>query len=273
MPFDQTTTTAREAVTAADAVAAPGLLIYRGPSEIDGAEIAVILTLSSTNRKTGAMAQTWILRADLDPITASRKGADASICGGCKFRGDPDPDKETGWARGRGCYVNLLFRPTALYKTLQAGRFPACDPARAAEIVATLGLPLRAGAYGDPVAAPDHVHAPLIDAAPRHTAYTHQWQTMAAPAWAMASADSLDEARAAWRRGLRTFRVVSDVFEIDPAREVLCPASEEAGKRTTCDRCGLCAGTSTRSPRSVAIPAHGGGGARKHAAQAVAGGR
>jgi len=34
MPFD-TTTTARAAVTIADALAAPGLLIYRGPSEID----------------------------------------------------------------------------------------------------------------------------------------------------------------------------------------------------------------------------------------------
>jgi len=271
MPFDQTTT--REAVTAADAVAAPGLLIYRGPSEVDKAEIAVVLTLSSTNRKTGAMAQTWIIRADVDPITSSREGADASICGGCKFRGDPDPDKETGWARGRGCYVNLLFRPTALYKTLQAGRFLPCDPARAAEIVATLGLPLRAGAYGDPVAAPDHVHAPLIKAAPRHTAYTHQWQDMPAPEWAMASADSIDEARAAWRRGLRTFRVVADVSEIDPDREVLCPASEEAGKRTTCDKCGLCAGIDTRSPRSVAIPAHGGGGAKKHAARSVAGGQ
>jgi hypothetical protein len=130
MPFD-TTTTAREAVTAADAVAAPGLLIYRGPSEIDGAEIAVVLTLSSTNRKTGAMAQTWIIRADVDPITASREGADESICGDCAFRGTPDPDKASGWARGRGCYVNLLFRPTALYKTLQAGRFRhAIPPAR-----------------------------------------------------------------------------------------------------------------------------------------------
>jgi len=256
-------------LTISEAQAAPGLLIYRGPSEIDGAQIAVILTLSSDNRKTGAMAQTWIIRADVDPITASREGADASICGGCAFRGTPDPSKKSGWARGRGCYVNLLFRPNSLFKTLQAGRFLPCDPARAGEIIAALGLPLRAGAYGDPVAAPDHVHAPLIEAAPRHTAYSHQWREMPMPAWAMASADSIDEARQAWRRGLRTFRVVSDVSEIDATREVLCPASEEAGRRTTCDRCGLCAGTSTRSPRSVAIPAHGGGGAKKHAAQAV----
>ena len=119
MPFDATTA-AREAdqITIPEALAAPGLLIYRGPSEIDGEEIAVILTLTSTNRKTGAMAQTWIIRADVDPITASREGADESICGGCVFRGTPDPSKAKGWARNRGCYVNLLFRPNALFKTL-----------------------------------------------------------------------------------------------------------------------------------------------------------
>lgn len=44
-------------------------------------------------------------------------------------------------------------------------------------------------------------------------------------------------------------------------REVLCPASEEAGKRTQCIRCLLCAGAETQA-KSVAIVVHGAG--RKH---------
>jgi len=38
--------------------------------------------------------------------------------------------------------------------------------------------------------------------------------------------------------------------------EILCPASEEAGKRTTCDKCGLCAGL-TRKAKDIMIPVHG----------------
>jgi len=256
-------------ITIPEALNAPGLCIYRGPSEIDGAPIAVILTLASSNSKLGAMAQTWIIRADVDPITASREGKDESVCGSCIFRGIADPSKPKGWARSRGCYVNLLFRPLPIYKDLIAGRHRECSPERAGEIIAALDMPVRAGAYGDPVAAPDHVHAPLIDAAPMHTSYTHQWREMAVPRWSMASADNIEQAREAWGRGLRTFRVVSDVSEIDQTREVLCPASEEAGKRTTCAKCGLCAGLDSASPKSIAIPAHGGGGAKQAATRAV----
>ena len=74
----------------------------------------------------------------------------------------------------------------------------------------------------------------------------------------MASADSIDEARRAWSEGLRTFRVVRSVDDIDRDNEVLCPASEEAGKRVTCEDCRLCTGQ-RGSVKSVAIPAHGAG--------------
>jgi len=72
----------------------------------------------------------------------------------------------------------------------------------------------------------------------------------------MQSADSHAEARAAWQRGQRTFRVLQSLADLDKANEVLCPASKEAGKRTTCAKCLLCSGTSTKSPKSVAIPMH-----------------
>jgi hypothetical protein len=37
--------------------------------------------------------------------------------------------------------------------------------------------------------------------------------------------------------------------------EVLCPASEEAGRKTTCENCKLCSGTSKKA-KNVAIYAH-----------------
>jgi len=72
----------------------------------------------------------------------------------------------------------------------------------------------------------------------------------------MQSADTYAQAQAAWAQGQRTFRVVQGVDDIDLENEVLCPASKEAGKRTTCAACKLCGGTSTRSAKSIAIPMH-----------------
>ena len=59
-----------------------------------------------------------------------------------------------------------------------------------------------------------------------------------------------------------TIRIIKDVSEVIDGKEILCPASEEAGSRTTCLECGLCAGTQTKSKKSIAIVAHGAG--KKH---------
>ena len=58
-----------------------GYVIYRGPSLLDGAPIVAIATMQTSNRKTGNMVQTWILREDVSPVEASKAGADASVCG------------------------------------------------------------------------------------------------------------------------------------------------------------------------------------------------
>ena len=55
------------------------MIIYNGPSAIDGAPIVCVVTRDTKNRKTGDMWQAWVLRADMDPLTAIRTGADASI--------------------------------------------------------------------------------------------------------------------------------------------------------------------------------------------------
>jgi hypothetical protein len=47
-------------------------IIYQGPSLLDGAPIVVIANYSKSNRKTGGVVQTYILRADMNPLEASK---------------------------------------------------------------------------------------------------------------------------------------------------------------------------------------------------------
>lgn len=222
--------------------------IYEGPSALDAQPIVVLAQLKTRNTKTGDMMQTFILRADMDPFTANRTGADESICGACPLKGIPHTGNR-GQAHKRGCYVNLLFGPLPKYKLYKAGGYPECK-----DLVALgRGQKIRIGTYGDGMAVPQKIWDELCREAEGWTAYTHQWNFR--PDIYMTSVETLDQAEQAWARGERTFRVVNDVNEIT-GNEVLCPASAEAGKRTTCASCELCKGTASKG-KSVAIPAHG----------------
>jgi hypothetical protein len=224
-------------------------VIYRGPSLIDGSPIVVLVTYSKRNKKTGEMLQTYILRDDMDPLTASKTGADEAICGTCQHRGIPTSDPVAKQAKGRTCYVVLGQGVLSIWKAYLRGLYvqqSAADMGR--------GRMVRVGTYGDPGAVPPEVWDALLSEAAGWTAYTHRAGFR--PDMAMQSADTYAQALAFWEAGARTFRVVQDVAEIDLAREVMCPASKEAGKRTTCEACKLCAGLATRSPKSVAIVQH-----------------
>ncbi len=228
-------------------------IIYDGPSQIDGSPIVAIAQVKSGNRKTGDMVQTWILRSDVDPITASRTGADSSICGDCMHKGKPS-NKATGWAKDRTCYVNLLFAPNGVFKAYNRGVY---EVAQGHDAIRAIGLlrGVRLGSYGDPCAVPNYIWESLISGADFVTAYTHN-PTNPMPQNIMTSADTATQARNAWDKGERTFRVVSALDKLIKGREVLCPASDEAGNRATCASCKLCGGNSIKA-KSVAIVAHG----------------
>lgn len=228
-------------------------IIYRGPSLIDGAPVVVVAIDSGRNVKTGRMVQTYILRADMNPLEASKSGADVSICGDCRHRGTPTSDPARKVAKDRSCYVMLGQGPLAVWRGLERGIYPdAQDTVQRRTLGA--GKLVRIGTYGDPGAVPAAVWTDLITDAKGWTAYTHRtgWR----PDLAMQSADTLAEAQAQWQAGRRTFRVLTGLSDLVPEKEVLCPASKEAGRRTTCAACKLCAGTATRSPKSVAIVMH-----------------
>jgi hypothetical protein len=238
-----------------------GHIVYEGPSALDGAPIVVILTAinGSMNRKTGHMVQSYILRADIDPVKAAQAGHDASICGQCEHR--PALAKKTGRAP---CYVNIGQGPLQVFKAYRRGSYHRTDPATAAALITARKL--RIGSYGDPAAAPLELWQTLTRHTRGHTGYTHQWQRRDFDhsqwrALVMASADTIDQAALANLYGLRAFRV--SVGPNKQPGEAICPASAEAGRRTTCAECMLCNGST--DARDIVIEDH----ARGHQSRVI----
>jgi hypothetical protein len=98
-------------------------IIYKGPSLIDGSPIIVIALVKSSNKKTGNMVQTYIIRSDMDPLTASKYGYDEAVCGSCKHRGLADPEGPGKQAIKRSCYVTLFHGPLQVYKSFKKGNY------------------------------------------------------------------------------------------------------------------------------------------------------
>ncbi len=230
------------------------IILYQGASLINGQPIVALAQSDSTNSKTGNMIQTFILDATTDPITASRTGKDESICGSCPHRGTPN-NNDKGQATNRTCYVTLAHAPLGKYKAYKKGVY-GTKTATLKEIESFGSLQgVRLGTYGDPCAVPNDIWKALTSKALYSTAYTHA-AINPMPESIMTSTDNLKQSVDAWSRNERTFRVISHVDQLYKRREVLCPASEEMGKRATCASCKLCGGSSINA-KSIAIVAHG----------------
>jgi hypothetical protein len=264
-------------------------VIWRGASLLDGAPLVVIASglRGSSNRKTGSMLQTYILREDVSPIDAVKTGADASICGDCPHRGTSDGIRNAG----RTCYVNVGQGPLSVWRAYQRGTVPHALEYAGMYFLGKRGHLLngqpciakgklvRLGTYGDPAAVPVHVWERLLKHSAGHTGYTHQWRNVngvlpfsqvdGLRTLCMASADSPRDALEAWNLGWRTFRVDMGApidaadsaawFNANDSRrtESVCPASAEAGKKLTCAQCLACGGADGRRG-SIVIRAHGG---------------
>ena len=216
----------------------------------DGAPVLLFASVgaSATNGKTGAMSQTYILRADADPCAAAFWfESDVSVCGQCPHRP----------ALGASCYVQLNTRILAIWREWRAGIIVDASPADIARLTAHK---LRLGSYGDPTAFDlQTVWRPLIDASPSHTGYTHQHADVRFSEWrryVMASADGPIDRIAAWAAGWRTFSALVD-GEARPEGAAQCPAAEEAGRRRTCETCNACSGNPNGRGASIVLDVHG----------------
>lgn len=232
-----------------------GIILWQGASLIDGKPIVVIATginRASRNSKTGSMIQTFIIRSDIRPTDALKTGDDRSVCGDCSKRPAIHVSKGKG---DRPCYVNVGRSVNAVYAAFVRGAYPEVPLARARE--AFSGRVLRLGSYGNSSAAPFEVWAEAAADCAGHTGYIHNWRS-ADPRWrelVMASVESFAEALEARKLGYRLFRVRLPGESLIH-REIACPASKEAGHRTTCFQCLACGGTSSKAKVDIAIFAH-----------------
>lgn len=250
----------------------PSIVIYRGPSMLDGADIVALASVGSSNVKTGSMIQTWIMRADLHPSEASARKADASVCGQCPRR----------HSLGGDCYVQIVHAPRSVWESWDRQGRPGENWSDERQILAlqsdARAYGLRLGSYGDPMAVPYTVWQDLISALqPRSiVGYTHQWDASArilatfdraGYSWfrdqIMASCDSTADAKQARSLGWRFFLAIpeSDFLGDWPpnGRTVMgaiqCPATVSD---RTCDECGACNGSQGRPDRvSVFLAEHG----------------
>jgi hypothetical protein len=221
------------------------MILYEGPSILNGKPIVAIATgyvkgSESSNRKTGPMVQTWILAQDEAPHHAVKSGADAAVCGDCP-------------ARGKWCYVTVFQGPRSIWETWKRGGYPPCN------LDELKGKPVRFGAYGDPAAVPFEIWDEIGIHASMTTGYTHAWKycNPLHKHYCMASCDSEEEAIYARSMGWRTFRVTKEPGDRSLSKEVICPASEEAGHKLQCTNCGACDGVSTGRKSHIVIKAHG----------------
>lgn len=220
-------------------------VVWEGDSPVDGSPLVAIvtnLTLPSENRKTGDMAQMYILRRDMRPIESVTSGADAATCGNCPLR--------PTLATGAKCYVNTGWI-SRLFDSYHAGKIEHRTPKQVGDYIESVGIEFREGTYGDPAMVPMDVRRELNRG--KGTSYTHQWREDWADsngkAYSMASVQTVAEKREANAAGWRTYRVTTGELEPD---EILCP---EAGpSNATCKACGLCGGNRVKAKNIVIRP-------------------
>lgn len=215
-----------------------GVELYRGPSSIDGKDIAVVATClkrRSKNVKTGPMIQTYLFGTCWLPTMAKNLGADFSVCGDCPAR--------------KGCYVNLR-ETNAVWNSWVDGRIPKFEVTKHAEMF--VGKKIRFGTYGDPAAAPLSAWSDMMKLCSGWTGYTQRWAALDVHEWGWLMASSMNPTKTveAEKLGWRVFTISKT--PIIGSR--LCPASQ--GK-TTCNKCSTCCGNKRSRAKSIWTRPHG----------------
>lgn len=112
---------------------------------------------------------------------------------------------------------------------------------------------VRFGTYGEPVLHGINLASDIVGVAKSWTGYTHQWiKNPEFKGMFMASVHTPQMEQKAMGFGWRSF--ISIDSHVD--NYVNCPASEEGGKKASCDKCGLCSGSNGKGKKSIYILTH-----------------
>jgi hypothetical protein len=221
-----------------------GYVVWEGESALDvSRRIALICTLHSTNRKTGNMAQTWIMDRNVHPVQARVEGSDTGYC-------------PHSCGLYKYCYVQHWNAPAAIWNAYKAGRYPKQLPPRS-------NRPVRVGALGEPTAVPHDVWEWLLSRFSGHVGYTHRWREVDPRVWARtlhASVESVEQQATAQRNGWCTFRVLDRDSRRPLVGETQCYADphgvdpDHLRVPRTCRSCLCCCGA---TGRNICITPHG----------------
>jgi len=217
-------------------------IMFRSMSALTKTPVKILTVFTgfkgSANRKTGNMVQSYILVADVEPVTAWKDGDDVAVCGTCALRYTGKP----------ACYVNKGHDPYAVWHACKRGSYleVGVDVTFEEAIAFISGYKVRYGAYGDPSAAP-HIFGALQS----HTGYTHQWKTSDLEEECMASVETVYQKRKANEKGWRTYRIVHDASELEED-EIMCPYPT-----VQCVDCKLCGGAKIPAKNIATLPVRG----------------
>jgi len=203
---------------------------------------------SSNNSKTNDMVQVFMIPVEW--VIEGRILSDKTVCFDCPF----------SMAEKGGCYVQkgqskmgLISKVKSLSRQLET--IPQFSSEIEEQILKLIdGKFVRFGAYGEPVLLGESLTTKICSLAKGWTGYTHQW-SLSKYSWAskffMASVEGDFMKRVANKLGFRTFLV-----GISTEKSVVCPASKEAGQKTTCLNCLLCSGTEGKGSCNIKINQH-----------------
>ena len=228
-----------------------GRILFEGVSPLTGEKIVCIITglkTSTSNEKTGDMLQTWILLQDIPPHIAHKNGLNRGVCGDCPH---------TGGENGQNsCYVKWFQAPLQVWKSWKANRY---DYFSNSDLNLIKNRSLRMGSAGDPSMLPLSVWEPLLNVCKSHTGYSHQYRHDFAIDFKnvlQASCDTFEDYLYASDLGFNCFLVKHKDTKA-PKNFINCPASIEAGKKTSCEICSMCSGSGSKKGKNIYINAHG----------------
>jgi hypothetical protein len=114
------------------------------------------------------------------------------------------------------------------------------------------GRYIRFGTYGEPTLLPVNLVGDMVKVSKSHTGYSHQWAKKPEfSAYFMASTHNESQAKQAEKLGFRSFIATNKTID----NAIICPASKEAGFKSTCEKCGLCSGE-RKGTKNIVILEH-----------------